>query len=144
MAQVAKTQSGNVLVDINAKVTPELLASIKSAGGNVIYASTRFNGIRAELPLTSLERIASSSDVLRIKKAAIATTSVGTVTSQAYVSHRAKQVVEQQGISGAGVIVGVLSDSALPAQVAALKASGNLPPKRLGAARAGRSLERHE
>ena len=53
---------------------------------------------------------------------------IGSITSQGYVSHTANQVVTGKGISGIGVKVGVLSDSASPASVAALIASGDLPP----------------
>ena len=53
---------------------------------------------------------------------------IGSITSQGYVSHTANQVVTGRGISGIGVKVGVLSDSASPASVAALIASGDLPP----------------
>jgi len=51
---------------------------------------------------------------------------IGAVTSQGYITHTANQAV-QLGIDGTGVKVGVLSDSALPARVAALMASGDLP-----------------
>ena len=53
-------------------------------------------------------------------------TNAGGLTSQGYISHRANQVVNL-GVNGSGVTVGVLSDSALPARVAALIASGDLP-----------------
>jgi hypothetical protein len=51
---------------------------------------------------------------------------VGVLTTQAYISHAANQV-NALGINGSGVKVGVLSDSASPARVAALIASGDLP-----------------
>jgi hypothetical protein len=53
---------------------------------------------------------------------------IGSVTSQGYVSHQAREVVNSLAITGAGVKVGVLSDSASPARVAALIASGDLGP----------------
>src|SRR5215831_5081779 len=53
---------------------------------------------------------------------------IGSITSQAYVSHQANLVVSGLGIDGTGVKVGVLSDSATPARVAALIATGDLPP----------------
>ncbi len=52
---------------------------------------------------------------------------VGALTSQGYISHTANQVVNM-GINGTGVKVGVLSDSASAARVAALMASGDLGP----------------
>ncbi len=51
---------------------------------------------------------------------------VGAVTSQGYITHRANQAVAL-GINGTGVKIGVLSDSASPARVAALIATGDLP-----------------
>jgi Subtilase family len=53
---------------------------------------------------------------------------IGAVTSQGYVTHGANTVVGTMGINGTGVKVGVLSDSASSARVAALIASGDLPP----------------
>jgi hypothetical protein len=128
MPRLATTTTGKVVVDVHGTVSSALLQAIKNAGGDVLYSSTRWNSIHAALPLASVESLAGRSDVVRINKAPLARTSVGSLTSQGYLAHRAKQVVEQQGISGAGVNVGILSDSALPAQVAALKASGDLPP----------------
>jgi hypothetical protein len=52
---------------------------------------------------------------------------VGALTSQGYISHTANQVVNM-GINGTGVKVGVMSDSASAARVAALMASGDLGP----------------
>lgn len=51
----------------------------------------------------------------------------GLTTSQGIVSHGAR-TAHLAGYTGNGIRVGVLSDSALPARVAALQASGNLPP----------------
>ena len=126
MPRLAITTTGKVLVDIKGQVSPALAQAIQKAGGDVIYQSSRWNSIHAALPLASVESIAARSDVVHVAKAPLAKTSVGATTSQGYVAHRAKQVVTG-GITGAGVNVGVLSDSALPAEVAALKASGDLP-----------------
>lgn len=65
---------GRVLVDLNAKVTAELLALIERRGGKVLqhFESMRF--IRARVPLSSLEGIAAHSDVSFISPAAQATT----------------------------------------------------------------------
>jgi hypothetical protein len=52
---------------------------------------------------------------------------IGALTSQGYISHTANQVVAM-GIDGTGVKVGVMSDSASAARVAALMASGDLGP----------------
>jgi hypothetical protein len=55
---------------------------------------------------------------------------IGALTSQGYVLHRANLVVGT-GVNGAGVKVGVLSDSASAARIAALIATGDLPANAL-------------
>jgi subtilisin family serine protease len=55
------------------------------------------------------------------------THNAGSLTSQGYISHRAKDAIAQVGVTGAGVKVGVISDSASAARIAALIASGDLP-----------------
>ena len=123
----ARTPSGKVLVDIKAMVSDALLAEIKNLGGEVIYPSSRWGTIRAAVPLQGIETLASRAEVTRVSSRVWAHTNIGSVTSQGYVAHRAKDVVENLGIDGAGVTVGVLSDSASAARIAALKATGDLP-----------------
>jgi subtilisin family serine protease len=125
-AKPALDLEGNVTVDIRGKVSAALLDAIASAGGVVSYKSARWRSIRASLPLGALETVAANADVASIRPAARAQTNAGALTSQGYISHRANQVVAM-GINGAGVTVGVLSDSASPARVAALIGSGDLP-----------------
>ena len=128
MPQLAMSANNKVIVDVHGTVSPALAQAIQKAGGDVLYQSARWNSIHAALPLASIDSIASRSDVVRMAKAPMVRTGVGSLTSQGYLAHRAKQVVEQQGITGAGINVGVLSDSASLARIAALKASGDLPP----------------
>ena len=113
MPKLAIAPGGKVVVDIKGQVSPALVQAIQKAGGNVLYQSSRFNSIHAALPLSSVESIAARSDVIHVSKAPLARASVGSLTSQGYLAHRAKQVVIG-GITGAGVNVGVLSDSAYP------------------------------
>ena len=127
-APLSKTQSGKVLVDVKGTVTDSLLELIKKVGGDVIYSSPRWGSIRAAIPMSAVESVAARSDVARISSRVWAHTNVGALTSQGYVAHRDKQVVEQKGVNGGGINVGVLSDSASAAEIAALKASGDLPP----------------
>src|SRR5215831_13064840 len=126
--RLATTTTGKVVVDVHGTVSPALVQAIQRSGGDVLYQSSRWNTIHAAIPLAGIDSVAARSDVVRVNTAPLARTSAGSLTSQGYIAHRAKQVVEQQGITGAGVNVGILSDSALPAEVAALKASGDLPP----------------
>src|SRR5262245_20128537 len=57
-AGVRETADGGVLLDIRAKVTPEVLGAIRQAGGEVISAHEQFDAIRAKLPLDALEMVA--------------------------------------------------------------------------------------
>jgi hypothetical protein len=102
---------GRVLVDITAVVSDELLAQIKKLGGEVINSFAQYNAIRALVPLTSIESLAERSDVKFIEPAAKATTNTGSVNGEGNTTHRAGAARTVFGITGAGVSVGVLSDS---------------------------------
>jgi hypothetical protein len=115
-----------VSVDIKANVSASLLSLIQTAGGSVVNSFPDLGFIRATLPMAGLATVAASPDVIYMRSADQYLTNVGSVTSQGYVTHRANAVVGM-GINGAGVKVGVLSDSATAAEVAALIASGDLP-----------------
>lgn len=116
-----------VRVSIRGDVTNKMLRAIEIAGGSVDAVAPSNDLVDARMPLQKLESFAARRDVNSIREPAIARTNAGSLTTQAFVSHRAKEVVAS-GIAGAGVKVGVLSDSALPAQVTALMASGDLGP----------------
>lgn len=116
----------SVKVDIKGNVGGELLAAIAAANGSVVYSSSRWGVVTATLPLGSLETIAARPDVQSIRTPGFRRTHVGTVTSQGYIAHDANQAVAA-GYNGTGVKVGVLSDSASPAGIAALITSGDLP-----------------
>jgi hypothetical protein len=62
------------LVTIRARVSKELLATIKTLGGDVVSSSERDNDIRAYLPLGKLESLAASKNVYAIAPAEEATT----------------------------------------------------------------------
>ncbi len=116
-----------IRVEIFGSVSPDLINAIQAANGVVNYTSTRWNAITATLPVAAIVPLAARSDITAIRNPALGHTNVGSVTSQGYVAHAANTVVAG-GFNGSGVKVGVLSDSATPARVAALIASGDLPP----------------
>ena len=116
-----------VTVDIAGSATDQIAAAVTAANGVVRSASPRWGVVTATVPLDAITSLAQRADVRSIRVASGAHTNIGAVTSQGYVSHEANKVVSNLGITGAGVTVGVLSDSALPARVAALIASGDLP-----------------
>ncbi|MGE0882269.1 MAG: S8 family serine peptidase [Blastocatellales bacterium] len=66
---VEEDNDGRVLLDIRAKVTREVVESIKLYGGEIVSAHRQFNAIRAKLPLDALETIASLSEVSFIRPA---------------------------------------------------------------------------
>ncbi|WP_419804638.1 S8 family peptidase [Terriglobus sp.] len=90
-------------------------------------AETRRAGhLHARIRLEQLLRLAQQSDVLAVSEDSFKHTNVGSLTSQGYIAHGANRVIAS-GVTGSGIKVGVLSDSAYPARVAALIASGDLP-----------------
>ncbi len=123
--------SGKVIVDLDADLSPSLMTSrvlstSKEVDGDVPQTAFASHHLRTHVAAADLVELASSSDVHTVREASRAHTNVGAVTSQGYIAHTANKAVAL-GITGAGVNVGVLSDSASPARVAALIASGDLP-----------------
>lgn len=113
---------GQVLVDIKATVSDELLDEIRTLGGSVLVSVPNFDGIRARMPVDKLEELASDSRVRAIDPAWGAVTNV---TSNGDVAHRANVVRAATGYDGTGIKIGVLSDGV--ASLAALQAAGELP-----------------
>jgi nitrate reductase NapAB chaperone NapD len=71
-ANVNADAKGNLLVDISADVTDELLNKMKKLGANIIYPSKEYHTIRATVNLLTVEEIAQCSEVKFIAPAAIA------------------------------------------------------------------------
>ena len=71
---VRTDKDGNLMVDINAAVTDELLNSIRALGGKIIYPSKQYHTIRAQVPILVVEKIAACEAVKFIKPAAIPVT----------------------------------------------------------------------
>jgi hypothetical protein len=159
-------KSGKVLVDIKAKVTADLLQKIKGAGGKIINNPRQGSAIRAMVPMSQIESLAGSDNVIFIGPANQAQTqkslsrveeampqskaiylaseeflrpnalpsqrlpgvltklaqvgiadasgaaiNTGNVKSQGDVAHGADLARKTFGVTGAGVKIGVLSDS---------------------------------
>ena len=111
-------------VRISAHVTVGLLKQIEALGGTVIYSAPTQGVVTANVPLAALETIAADPVVSRIAPAPKVTANAGSLTSQGYVSHKARETINA-GHNGSGVKVGVLSDSS--DAVSMLIASGDLP-----------------
>lgn len=123
---IAPVDAAGVTVEIRGTVGPELLAAITAANGTVVYSSARWGAVTAKLPAGALEGIAARTDVSQMRLPARKRTNAGLVTSQGYVPHQANAAIAM-GYTGAGVKVGVLSDSASAASIAPLITSGDLP-----------------
>lgn len=116
--------SGNVAVTIKGNATDNLKSQIVGLGGTVQSVASDGKSVTASLPLRALESLAASEDVQFIAPRGLATTNVGALTSQAYISHKAN-LVNNLGYKGQGVTIGVLSDSAQ--SIPNLIATGDLP-----------------
>ena len=114
---------GRVLVDMDATVTPELLALIQAGGGQVINSFGQYRAIRALVTLTQLETLAGSTNVSYIRRASQAHTNK--TDSEGDTTHQAILARSTFGVNGAGIKVGVLSDSV--DFLAGLQSSGIMP-----------------
>jgi hypothetical protein len=109
--QVEVLADGRVLVDITADVSGDLLRRIEALGGEVVNSFAEYRAVRALVPLSSVETLAGYPDVSYVARAAEATTNTGSVIGEGDTTHRAADARSVFGVSGAGVNVGVLSDS---------------------------------
>lgn len=142
LSRVGATQiSSLVTVAIKGVVSPDLLAAVRASGGTVQYSSVLGHSIRASIPLGAVQTLAARTDVAKIQLPAAARTrgvrmpaqlaqlpalglfrpgvsmafpvpKTGLLATQGVISHRAREVHTTYGFLGAGVKVGVLSDSA--------------------------------
>ena len=126
LEQAAPDFANRVSVDVKGRVNDVLLADVLRLGGTISFASPRDGAVRATIPLQALEELAANPSVAQIQPAERFMTNIGSLTSQGYISHKAREAVAA-GYNGTGVRVGVLSDSASAARVSALIASGDLP-----------------
>jgi subtilisin family serine protease len=113
-----------VLVDIKARVTPGLLEEIERQGGTVLSSFERYESIRARVPLEQIEPLAGKDNIRFIEPAAEAFTNKVN-TSEGDVAHGADQARTAFGVDGAGVKIGVLSDSV--DYLATVQETGDLP-----------------
>ncbi len=109
-SRVERQPDGRVVVDIAAVPSPELRAAIRAAGGIVIYESPRWSSVRASLPPSAFEVLALRTDINRIARGAKMTRH--TVTNESDAAHKANTARTDFGATGAGIKVGVISDSA--------------------------------
>jgi len=99
------------------------LKMITDNGGTIINRFPQYRARRALIPITAVEVIAAHPDIQFIDKAALCETRKVN-TSEGDVAHNAP-LVGAKGYTGAGVKVGVLSDSV--DNLAQVQATGDLP-----------------
>ncbi len=126
-----RDSNGRVEVEVTGYMTPSLLGSAGMRYSEMVNGQTPIGAfqtgrIRTRVREAELLQLAANADVKQIREVTGGHTNVGSITSQGYPVHRANAVVAG-GVTGAGVKVGVLSDSASATRVAALIASGDLP-----------------
>jgi hypothetical protein len=144
---------GRIIVDVQGVVTDSLLSQVQAVGGQVNYVSPDATSLSAAIPAGGLDAVAANPAVRKVSNSAefmvnrmpplrrksrpaptaesilrrIGLSFIGALTSQGYVTHSVNTEIGMLGYTGAGVKVGVLSDSASAARVAALIATGDLP-----------------
>lgn len=147
-----RNEKGDVALDIRGEVTKELLAEIEQNGGKVFFASAKDRFVQAFIPLWAVEFVAANDGVKQIEFArkgltngsasAAASQNLwspltgknifdesillrGSVNTQGDATHRAAQARSTFGVTGAGVKIGVISDSVRFLERS--QASGDLP-----------------
>jgi hypothetical protein len=106
-----RDQGGRVLLDIKAAVSEGLLADIRQHGGTIVNSFAEYQAIRAALPLEEVENLAGRSDVAFVGPAARCAPNTGSVTSEGDVAEKASVARTTYGVTGAGIKIGVISDS---------------------------------
>lgn len=101
---------GRVVVDISAQPAGGLVKAIGDSGGTVIYESLDRDSVRAILPPAVLLTIAARADVKQIAPGDVAV--AHKVTNQSDAAHKANKARRLFGVTGKGVKIGVISDSA--------------------------------
>ncbi|MFI9385423.1 S8 family serine peptidase [Kutzneria sp. NPDC052558] len=129
---LATERPGTVTVDIQADVTPSLLAAVRDAGGTVKYSSLPHKTIHADLPLAAIDGIAARADVRMVKAAPPMDTNNAPAPADPPASlfegdkaHGADTARANYGVTGSGNKVCVLSDGV--DSLAATQAAGQLP-----------------
>jgi len=117
----------DVMVDVDVTaVDADVRAALADVGAHVVYASEAHRTVRARLPLGALEPLAAHPEVRAIR-AGLPPQLRKVDTSEGVTSHGVPPVWERpRNATGAGVKVGVLSDSASPERLVALQRTGDL------------------
>jgi len=112
LAQPQAGADGRIVVDIDlvdGRRVNEVVAAVRQADGQVIFASGQFKSVRARIRPQAVESIAALSSVRFVDAERVVTHNKNT-TSQGDVTHRANLVRSNMGYTGNGIKVCVLSD----------------------------------
>ena len=110
-SRVTADAEGCVAVSLAAAPTAELRRGIAALGGTVLYESARWGSVDAKVPPGALATLAARPDVKRVAQASKRVAHVGSVTNAAEPAQRAPLARSTYGVGGAGVKVGVISNS---------------------------------
>lgn len=125
-------EGGSVLVDVYVKRYPgETAARLRDLGMEVAATGTEpLSVVEGLLPLTSISEAAELAGTGAVLPVMGGGTDAGAVTSQGVAAHGLPAAIAAAGTSGAGVDVGVISDSIdqVGGGVNASQATGDLPP----------------
>ena len=127
-ASIRPQLDGRVEVDIDGAVSDEVLGAIKAAGGEIVVSVPEERAIRAKIPVENIESLAARPDIKFIRPAGRCTTNTGSVNSEGDIAHRSP-LARARGATGAGVKIGLLSDSVEDGKGAFFrsKSTGNVP-----------------
>jgi len=128
---------GTLRVDLDARVTPALLARIEAVGGEVLGAWPGQRSVRARIPVEACESVAELPEVRGLRPADLAFTHAD--TSEGVEAHQMDLLRNLYGVDGTGIRVGVLSDGV--DSLASLVSSGDLPPVTVLPSEAGTGSE---
>jgi hypothetical protein len=124
---LAARLDGRVHVSIRvAGLTAEDRDALDRLGCEITFQDPAFDFVEAWVGVTAIERLAGLDFVRSVRPAIPPVTSTGSVTSEGDALLGADAARAQLGVTGAGVTVGVLSDSVDGLGTA--QASGDLPP----------------
>jgi hypothetical protein len=108
---IADDISGRLRMKILGTVTPRLLSTIASVGGTVQHSYPSRGVVYAMIDVRAVETIAALPEVIAVRRPPRALHGTGPIDTEGDTTHNAILARAQYGANGAGVTVGVLSDS---------------------------------
>lgn len=117
--------TGRLTVEIRGAISESLTQAIVSHGGVVKAIHEKYGQVIADLPLASLEPLAARGDVEHIHRFVPPSHNALQGAQDAVIAHAVEIARNRFGLTGAGVRVGVISDSA--DFLAELQAAGEMP-----------------